>query len=78
MNYKTTIDICHIDYNGIELTIGYEFAKAELGYYDGTGTFDGVEIRKVFTDNVDVTPLLNYELVKDLEKIVLDNHSGNL
>ena len=44
IKYNIKLHITDISFNNEDITVEYNFAKAELGYLDGTGTFDGVEI----------------------------------
>ncbi len=77
MSYTIKKHITDIDFNNEEITVEYNFSKAELGHFDGTGTFDGVEIVKVLLDTVDVTKLIHSDYIEDIELDVLDKHLDN-
>lgn len=74
--YKIKLHITDIQYNNDDLTIEYNYSKAELGYFDGTGTFEGVEIVRVLLDTVDITRQVKHNF-DDYEKIVLKQHIEN-
>jgi hypothetical protein len=74
--YKIKLHITDIEYNNDDLTIEYNYSKAELGYFDGTGTFEGVEIVRVLLDTVDITRQVKHNF-DDYEKIVLKQHIEN-
>ena len=74
MIYNIKLHITDINYNNEDITVEYNFSKAELGHFDGTGTFDGVEIVKVLIDTVDITNLLHYDYIKEIESVVLKKH----
>ncbi len=78
IKYTHKLHITDINYNHKDITVEYNFTKAELGYFDGTGTFDGVEIVAIRMDTVDITNLVHYDYIKEIESIVLDKHTGNL
>ena len=74
--YKIKLHITDIEYNNDDLTIEYNYSKAELGYFDGTGTFEGVEIVRVLLDTVDITNQVKHNF-DDYEEIVLQQHIEN-
>ena len=74
--YKIKLHITDIYYNNNDLTIEYNYSKAELGYFDGTGIFEGVEIVRVLLDTVDITRQVKHNF-DDYEKIVLKQHIEN-
>ena len=74
MIYNIKLYITDINYNNEDITVEYNFSKAALGHFDGTGTFDGVEIVKVLLDTVDITKLLHYDYIKEIESVVLEKH----
>jgi hypothetical protein len=74
--YKIKLHITDIQYNNDDLTIEYNYSKAELGYFNGTGTFEGVEIVRVLLDTVDITRQVKHNF-DDYEKIVLKQHIEN-
>lgn len=74
--YKIKLHITDIEYNNDDLTIEYNYSKAELGYFNGTGTFEGVEIVRVLLDTVDITRQVKHNF-DDYEKIVLKQHIEN-
>ena len=74
IQYTLKKHITDIEYNNEQLTVEYNFVKAERGYFDGTGTFDGVDLITISKDNVDITNLLHYDYTKDIERLVLQNH----
>ena len=78
IKYNIKLHITDISFNNEDITVEYNFAKAELGYLDGTGTFDGVEIVRILLDTVDVTRLIHHDYLDEIERIVLDKHTGNL
>ena len=77
MSYTIKKHITDINFNNEEITVEYNFSKAELGYFDGTGAFEGVEIVKVLLDTVDVTKLIHSDYIEDIELVVLDKHLDN-
>ena len=74
IKYNIKLHVTDLEYKNQDITVEYNFSKAELGYFDGTGTFDGVEIVSVLLDNINVTSLLHYDYIEDLEKIILEKH----
>ncbi len=74
--YKIKLHVTDIHYNNDDLTIEYNYSKAELGYFDGTGTFEGVEIVRVLLDTVDITNQVKHNF-DDYEEIVLQQHIEN-
>ena len=74
IKYNIKLHVIDLEYKNQDITVEYNFSKAELGYFDGTGTFDGVEIVSVLLDNINVTSLLHYDYIEDLEKIILEKH----
>ena len=74
IKYSTKLYIIEFNYKGKDITVEYNFTKAELGYLNGTGTFDGVEIVKVLVDNTDVTRLLHYDFIREIENITKEKH----
>jgi len=74
IKYNIKLHATDITFKGEDITVEYNFSKAELGYFDGTGTFDGVEIVSVLLDNVNVTRLLHFDYIEQLEHIILDKH----
>ena len=74
--YEIKSHITDINYNNDDLTIKYHYSKAELGYFDGTGTFEGVEILKVYKDTVNITRQVEHNF-DDYEKLVLKQHKEN-
>tara|TARA_Y100000114_G_scaffold69848_1_gene63960 strand:- start:1282 stop:1515 length:234 start_codon:yes stop_codon:yes gene_type:complete len=74
--YKIKPHTTNINYNNDDLTIKYNYSKAELGYFDGTGTFEGVEILKVYKDTVNITRQVEHNF-DDYEKLVLKQHIEN-
>ena len=74
--YEIKSHTTDIHYNNDDLTIKYNYSKAELGYFDGTGTFEGVEILRVLLDTVDITRQVKHNF-DDYEKIVLQKHIEN-
>jgi hypothetical protein len=74
--YKIKLHITDIHYNNDDLTIEYRYSKAELGYFDGTGIFEGVEIVRVLLDTVDITNQVKHNF-DDYEEIVLQQHIEN-
>jgi len=74
--YKIKPHITNINYNNDDLTIKYNHSKAELGYFDGTGTFEGIEILKVYKDTVNITRQVEHNF-DDYEKLVLKQHLEN-
>ena len=77
IKYKHKLHITDIRFNNEDITVEYNYSKAELGHLDGTGTFDGVEIVKVLLDTVDVTKLIHSDYIEDIELDVLDKHLDN-
>ena len=75
MNYKTIMDITQVELNGKELIVEYNFIKSELDYFNGTGTFDGIEIKKIFIENVDITNLM-YHHFSEIENMILPKHTN--
>tara|TARA_R100000231_G_scaffold15402_1_gene16364 strand:- start:5501 stop:5728 length:228 start_codon:yes stop_codon:yes gene_type:complete len=74
---KVNKHIQDLEFRNTDIVVEYKFIESELNYFSGTGQKEDVEIYKVLVDNVNITRLmLVYE--KELEKIVLDNHLGNL
>ena len=43
MSYTIKKHITDIDFNNEEITVEYNFSKAELGHFDGTGLQIGVD-----------------------------------
>ena len=78
IKYNIKLHVTDINFNNEDITVEYNFSKAELGYFDGTGTFDGVEIVRILLDTVDITKLIHYDYLDEIERIVLDRHSGKL
>ena len=74
MIYNIKLHVTDINFNNEDITVEYNFSKAELGHFDGTGTFDGVEVVKVMLDTLDVTRLLHHEYIKEIESIILEKH----
>tara|TARA_R100001163_G_C5032278_1_gene172161 strand:+ start:272 stop:505 length:234 start_codon:yes stop_codon:yes gene_type:complete len=74
MIYNIKLHVTDIKYNNEDITVEYNFSKAELGHFDGTGTFDGVEVVKVMLDTVDITKLLHHDYIKEIESVVLEKH----
>ena len=74
--YEIKSHTTDIHYNNDDLTIKYNYSKAELGYFDGTGTFEGVEILRVLLDTVDITNQVKHNF-DDYEEIVLQQHIEN-
>ena len=74
MIYNIKLHVTDINFNNEDITVEYNFSKAELGYLNGTGTFDGVEVVKVMLDILDVTRLLHHEYIKEIESIILKKH----
>ena len=74
MIYNIKLHVTNINFNNKDITVEYNFSKAELGHFDGTGTFDGVEVVKVMLDTLDVTRLLHHEYIKEIESIILEKH----
>ena len=77
MKYNIKLHITDIHFNNKDITVEYNFSKAELDYLNGTGTFDGVEIVRVLLDSVDITKLLHEDYIDEIEDIVLDKHELN-
>jgi hypothetical protein len=78
IKYNIKLHITELNFNNEDITVEYNFSKAELGYLDGTGTFDGVEIVRILLDTVDITRLIHYDYKDEIERIVLEKHTGNL
>ena len=74
MIYNIKLHVTDINFNNKDITVEYNFSKAELGHFDGTGTFDGVEVVKVMLDTLDVTKLLHHDYIKEIESIILKKH----
>ena len=66
-----------LEFNDTNIVVEYKFIEAELDYFNGTGQMNDVEIESIFVDNVDITRLMEDQII-ELEDIVLDNHLGNL
>ena len=74
MIYNIKLHVTDINFNNKDITVEYNFSKAELGHFDGTGTFDGVEVVKVMLDTLDVTKLLHHDYIKEIESTILEKH----
>ena len=74
MIYNIKLHVTDINFNNEDITVEYNFSKAELGHFDGTGTFDGVEVVKVMLDTLDVTKLLHHDYIKEIESTILEKH----
>tara|TARA_R110002020_G_scaffold29032_3_gene91885 strand:+ start:193 stop:426 length:234 start_codon:yes stop_codon:yes gene_type:complete len=74
IKYTHKLYITEIRFNNKDITVEYNFSKAELGHFDGTGTFDGVEIVKILIDTTDITNLVHYDYLTKIERIVFDKH----
>ena len=72
-----TTHIQDLEFFGNNIVIEYKFIESELDYFNGTGQRNDVEINAVYVDNVDITKLMEVHF-SELERIVLDNHLGNL
>ena len=66
-----------LEYYNTNIVVEYTFIESELDYFSGTGQKEDVEINAVYVDNVDITRLMEVHS-SELEKILLDNHLGNL
>ena len=66
-----------LEYYDSNIVVEYTFIESELDYFSGTGQKEDVEINAVYVDNVDITRLMEVHS-NELERIVLDNHLGNL
>ena len=76
IKYNTKLFVTDIEYNNNQITVEYNFVKAERSYFDGTGTFDGVDINKILIDNVDVTNIIHHEYADEIESMVLKKHKN--
>ena len=72
-----TTHIQNFEFYNTDIVVEYTFIESELDYFSGTGQKEDVEINAVYVDNVDITRLMEVHS-NELEKIVLDNHLGNL
>lgn len=72
-----TIHIQNFEFYHTDIVVEYKFIESEIDYFSGTGQLNDVEIYAVYVDNVDITRLMEVHN-DELEKIVLDNHLGNL
>ena len=66
-----------LEYYDSNIVVEYTFIESELDYFSGTGQKEDVEINAVYVDNVDITKLMEVHF-RELKRIVLDNHLGNL
>jgi len=72
-----TTHIQNFEFYHTDIVVEYTFIESELDYFSGTGQKEDVEINAVYVDNVDITRLMEVHS-SELERIVLDNHLGNL
>ena len=72
-----TTHIQNFEFYNTDIVVEYKFIESELDYFSGTGQKEDVEINAIYVDNVDITRLMEVHS-NELEKIVLDNHLGNL
>ena len=74
---KVNKHIQDLEYRNTDIVVEYRFIEAELDYFNGTGQMNDVEIEAIFVDNVNITRLMEDQIL-ELEDIVLDNHLENL
>ena len=66
------LPVIEILYNEIPMEVEYIFWKAEelTWHYDGTGA--SIELHSINVRGVDITDLLNYIMISDIEKIIIE------
>jgi hypothetical protein len=72
MTQIKNLPVIEILYNEIPMEVEYRFWKAEEHTYYYNGTAPSIELHSINVGGVDIADLLNYIMISDIEKIIIE------